>query len=100
MTNTQRATTVNGKRSVRIEMDGDTQIIRLPADIRFEGDFADLRRDQSTGDVILSSRPKPKTWDELFAVLDEIGPAPDEFMADRPMNVPATERGVFDDDLA
>lgn len=92
-------TSASATRSIPIERDGDTQIIRLPADVRFEGETVELRRDTVTGDVILSDRPKAKTWDELFAILDAMGPVPDEFMADRPSNVPATERGVFDDEL-
>ena len=99
MTQTRPATNDQGQRSLTIETDGDTQIIRLPADIHFDGNTVMLRRDHATGDVILSQRPKASTWDELFAILDELGPMPDEFMADRPMNGPIDPSGVFDDEL-
>ncbi len=99
MTQTRPATSLQATRSLTIETDGDTQIIRLPSDIHFDGDTVMLRQDQATGDVILSQRPKAKTWDELFAILDELGPMPDDFMADRPMNGPIDPRGVFDDEF-
>lgn len=105
MTHTHLRTNHPAGRRVRIESDGNEQIIRLPADIRFEGDTVDLRRDKTTGDVILSDSSqavqpqKAKTWDELFAIMDAAGPVPDDFMADRPMNGPADPRGVFDDEI-
>lgn len=100
MTQTRQTTDTHGKRSVTIETDGDRQIIRLPVDIHFDGDLVDLRRDDVTGDVILSQRPKARTWDELFAMIDAAGPLPDDFMADRPMNGPTDPHGVFDDEIS
>ena len=98
MTQTRPATNSQGKRSLTIETDGDTQIIRLPADIHFDGDTVLLHRDHATGDIILSQRPKALTWNELFEMFD-VADAPDDFMADRPMNGPFDPRGVFDDEL-
>jgi hypothetical protein len=37
---------------------------------------------------------RPKTWEELFALLGTIA-VPDDFMADRPMNELPLERDVF-----
>lgn len=88
-------------RPIAIESDGETQIIRLPADVQFDSKTIYLSRDDRTGDVILTQHPpRPaRTWDELFAILDELGPMPDDFMANRPMNGPIDPHGVFDDEL-
>ena len=37
---------------------GGSQAVRLPAEFRFEGNEVDIRRDSTTGDVVLS-RPMP-----------------------------------------
>ncbi len=86
-------------RPLPLESDGDSQIIRLPNDVHFDGETVYLTRDDRTGDVILSQRPpKPvKTWDELFALFDAADVPPD-FMDERPMNVPFDPRGIFDDE--
>lgn len=59
---------------------GGSQAVRLPAEFRFDTDEVDVRRDDVTGDVILS---KPRaSWDEYFdwvATLD----LPDEFLSQR-----------------
>lgn len=38
---------------------GTGQIVRLPADFRFDGEAVYATRDERTGDVTLSSRPAP-----------------------------------------
>jgi len=43
----------------------------LPAAYRFNGKEVFIRRDETTGDVILSS--KPPTWDGFFAALEAAG---------------------------
>ena len=47
---------------------GRSQAVRLPAEFRFSGDEVYVRRDPTTGDVILSSRADD--WDGLFALID------------------------------
>lgn len=74
-------------RKAKLFMNGRSQAVRLPADFRFEGDEVYVRRDEHTGDVILSSRP-PATWESFMALRDELGPLPDDFLADRQ---PSTE---------
>ncbi|MDR1853866.1 MAG: AbrB/MazE/SpoVT family DNA-binding domain-containing protein [Azoarcus sp.] len=76
---------------------GGSQAVRLPADFRFEGESVFLRRDDETGDVILSSRPGGSGWRKFFALLDTVV-APDDFMQERPMNVTPAAAGVFDDE--
>ena len=57
--------------------DGD-QAVDLPPEFRFQGEEVLIRRDEETGDVILSQRVSD--WDALFKLLHEIGPAEPEFM--------------------
>lgn len=57
---------------------GRSQAVRLPAAYRFEADEVYIRRDRSTGDVILSV--KPRSFDRFFAALAG-GQAPDNFLS-------------------
>lgn len=70
--------------------------MRLPAEFRFDGDEVFVRRDERTGDVILSKKAGWSTWKEYFEHRDTAkGVVPDEFMAERPLNVPLPENTVF-----
>lgn len=64
--------------------------MRLPAEFRFEGKEVFIRRDEKTGDVILSRRPE--SWDEFFHLRDvamRMDPrAFEEFLADRQDEAP------------
>lgn len=51
---------------------GGSQAVRLPAEFRFEGDEVYVRRDEATGDVVLSRKGGKAFWDDLFARLDSI----------------------------
>ena len=53
--------------TAKLFRNGRSQAVRLPASYRFEGDEVFIRRDETTGDVILSS--KPSGWDEFFALI-------------------------------
>ena len=53
--------------TAKIFMNGRSQAVRLPAKYRFEGNKVFVRRDDNTGDVILSA--KPGSWDKLIAAL-------------------------------
>ena len=50
---------------------GRSQAVRLPAAFRFDTDEVYVRKDEKTGDVILSRRPTD--WDSIFAELDAAG---------------------------
>ena len=94
----QRKTALNTtNRPVKLFRNGGSQAVRLPADFRFDGDTVYASRDEATGDVTLSQKPREKSWDRLFAILDEMRPVPEDFMAERPLNVPFRHRNVFDD---
>lgn len=47
----------------------DSQVVHLPAGVRFRGSEVLVSQDPETGDVILSE--KPQTWDDFFAIRDE-----------------------------
>ena len=83
-------------RIAKLFKNGASQAVRLPADFRFEGDEVYITRDESSGDVVLSSHPGARDWREFFDYVHAID-VPASFMAERPMNVPPKARGVFDD---
>jgi antitoxin VapB len=85
-------------RIARIFTNGGSQAVRLPAEFRFNGDEVFIRRDERTGDVILSPKRAWNTWNEFFTMRDALGPAPSEFMADRPLNAKNRRRKLFDEE--
>lgn len=82
--------------TAKLFKNGSSQAVRLPAQFRFEGDEVYIGRDQVTGDVVLSTRPGVKTWDDFFEFVQAVK-VPKAFMATRPMNVRSKKAGVFDD---
>ena len=50
----------------KIFENGRSQAVRLPKEYRFECDEVYIRRDEATGDVVLSRRPD--TWDDFFGL--------------------------------
>lgn len=83
-------------RIAKLFMNGSSQAVRLPAEFRFANDEVYIKRDEATGDVVLSTRPGVNTWDDFFEFVQGID-VPATFMADRPMNVLPAKDGVFDD---
>lgn len=75
----------------KLFMNGRSQAVRLPVNFRFEGDEVYIRKDEKTGDVILSK--KPDTWDGFFELLDSAD-IPDDFMLERDNKI-EQERDVF-----
>jgi antitoxin VapB len=72
-------------RTAKLFLNGRSQAVRLPSDLRFEGSEVFIRQDPATGDVILSRRPE--SWDSFFKHRRE-AQAPDEFMSDRQDQAP------------
>jgi len=66
--------------TAKLFMNGRSQAVRLPVELRFEGDEVYVRKDPQTGDVILSR--KPGNWNEFFKQA-KTGAVPNDFMADR-----------------
>lgn len=81
-------------KTARIFNNGGSQAVRLPAEFRFDGDEVFVRRDDRTGDVILSKKAGWSTWKEYFELRDS-GAVPEEFMAERPLNTPLPKNNVF-----
>jgi antitoxin VapB len=71
--------------TAKIFMNGRSQAVRLPAQFRFEGDEVFIRRDPTTGDVILSARPS--NWDDFFEMAARTD-VPADFLADRDHSPP------------
>jgi antitoxin VapB len=63
---------------------GGSQAVRLPAEFRFEGHAeVYIRRDESTGDVILSTR-SAVDWSSFMRLREQLGgPVGKDFLADR-----------------
>jgi antitoxin VapB len=90
---------------------GGSQAVRLPAEFRFEGDEVYVRRDEATGDVILSNASRASHqayWDDLFARFDsipqeerdEFARIMDEIVADRQRRpVSAASRRAYWDEF-
>lgn len=51
-------------RKAQLFSNGGSQAVRLPAEFRFEGDQVFVRRDPTTGDVILSKR-EITSWEQF-----------------------------------
>lgn len=83
-------------RVAKLFRNGASQAVRLPAEFRFEGNEVYATRDERTGDVVLSTWPGARAWAEFFELMRTID-VPDDFMAERPMNVLPTERNLFGD---
>jgi antitoxin VapB len=86
-------------RVAKLFKNGASQAVRLPTGFRFEGAEVYVTRDDATGDVVLSNRPGVKTWSEFFDLLQKVD-VPDDYMAERPMNVMPQVQGIFDGELS
>lgn len=75
-------------KTAKLFINGGSQAVRLPAEFRFEAEQVYVRRDEATGDVILSSRPA-HSWAQFMALRDSLGAVPHAktFMEKRPLNV-------------
>ena len=83
-------------RTAALFVNGCSQAVRLPADCRFEGERVYVRRDERTGDVILSSRPQ-SAWSDFVKLRAGLGPLDTgaDFMHERPLNTPDGLRDPF-----
>jgi len=59
-------------RTAKLFLNGRSQAVRLPSEFRFEGSEVFIRRDLTTGDVILSRRPE--TWGTFFELASSVPP--------------------------
>ena len=56
--------------TAKLFQNGKSQAVRLPLSYRFEGSEVSIRRDEQTGDVILSR--KPESLAEFFAFAQKL----------------------------
>jgi antitoxin VapB len=78
-------------RTAKLFMNGKSQAVRLPAEFRFEGEEVFIRRDERTGEVILSGRPAGEDWSAFFAARKAVEVEVGDFLLDRE-DGPAQER--------
>ena len=82
--------------TAKLFANGGSQAVRLPAEFRFEAaEEVYIRRDQVTGEVILSSKASSPTWAEFFALRDTVE-VPADFMQERALNEPKSLRDPFE----
>lgn len=55
----------------RVFMSGRSQHVTIPAEFRFTTEEVFVRRNEATGDLVLS--PAPRNWEEIFAAVDKAG---------------------------
>jgi len=72
-------------RKAKLFQEDAGQVVLLPAEFRFQGDEVYISRDEKTQDVVLSTQPGARVWDEFFAYRDTVD-IPEDWMADRPLN--------------
>jgi antitoxin VapB len=70
----------------KVFMTGRSQAVRLPIAFRFDTPEVFIHRN-ANGDVVLSKKPKPKSWATIFAALDKAG-VPEDFLSDRNQQLP------------
>lgn len=85
--------------TAKLFRNGRSQAVRLPAEFRFEGTEVSIRRDERTGDIILSQPQQQKTtWKDFLELAARLrAEAPEEFegfMEDRKNDLPP-ERDLF-----
>lgn len=64
--------------TAKLFLNGRSQAVRLPLPFRFEGEEVYIRRDQQTGDVILSQ--KPAGWQGFLEAV-KLADAPNDFLS-------------------
>ena len=66
---------VSEEKTAKIFMSGRSQAVRLPSEFRFEVDEVYIRRDETTGDVVLSARPG-SSYRDFMKLRDQCGLVP------------------------
>lgn len=80
--------------TARIFTNGNSQAVRLPKQFRIAATEVFIRKDASTGDIVLSTRPSEGAWAAFFALRDKTR-LPGDFMRERPMNAAEVTRDRF-----
>ncbi len=70
---------------------GSSQAVRLPKEFRFDTKQVYIRRDEKTGNVILSR--KPDNWDDFFAALKGLD-LPEDFLSPKERDQTLRDRNI------
>lgn len=80
----------------KLFMNGRSQAVRLPINFRFDCKEVFIRKDEKTGDIILSK--KPGNWKDFFHLCETVN-IPEDFMPEDFMdsrdNVIESEKKIF-----
>jgi antitoxin VapB len=80
------------RQTAKIFMTGRSQAVRLPVEFRFDSKEVFIRKDERTGEVILTPR---LSWEEVYSMLDGAN-IPDDFLTPEDRNQgPSQEREEF-----
>ena len=71
--------------TARIFNNGNSQAVRLPKQFRLDVTEVFIRKDATTGDIVLSTRPASGSWAEFFALRAKTR-MPANFLAGRALN--------------
>ena len=81
--------------TTRIFTNGNSQAVRLPKEFRFTSSEVFIRRDEASGDVVLSARAPSGSWADFFALRAKTRIAED-FLSERPLNETKPARDPFE----
>jgi antitoxin VapB len=83
------------KQTAKLFQNGKSQAVRLPPNFRFEGSEVFIRRDEQSGDVILSR--KPESLDQFFAFADALdAEVPHDFLSNEVRQTALQDRDPFE----
>ena len=80
--------------TARVFTNGNSQAVRLPKEFRFASSEVFIRKDETTGDVVLSVRPPSGSWADFFALRAKTR-VPADFLSKRPLNETRPARDPF-----
>lgn len=70
---TQSLSSTTPTQTAKLFMNGRSQAVRLPFAYRFDGEEVYIRKDTTTGDVILSKKPnKNHDWETVFGAIAQL----------------------------
>jgi antitoxin VapB len=85
--------------TAKLFKNGRSQAVRLPAEFRFEGNEVLIRRDEKTGDVILSEKDsRRKSWERFLQLRKEAAAEiDDDFLSPKErFSLPEIDRDPFE----
>ncbi len=81
-------------RTARVFTNGNSQAVRLPKGFRLATRTVYIRKDAITGDLVLSTRQAPGSWQDFFALRARTR-VPADFLVLRPLNAKGAARDPF-----